>query len=196
MKGHWYLIIGFVSSFIAALLWWKYGGISQKLVNSWTLVSIAILVFGAFNILVGVEYYIRQAAISFFPKRRQETITLFDRLFIILLIFLGSVSYTIASYYHLKMENWSFVTAFAIALPFILIEYQFSIRGNFAAKDILKMNAVQITLLTITFYFVNAWILNHFFLKQSIVWWREVLAFICIILAFILTTTTTHTKKT
>ena len=65
------------------------------------------------------------------------------------------MSYTIAAYYHLKLRNWSFLTAFAIAIPFILVEYQFSIRGNRAAKDVLRLNAVQITLVTMTFYFIQ-----------------------------------------
>lgn len=190
MKGHWYIILGIVSAFTASYLWWRYGT-SQKLVNAWTIASIALLLFGAFNILMGVEYYIHNVAASYIPKQKENTIRFFDWLFIILLIFLGSVSYTIASYYHLKMDNWSFLTAFAIALPFIFIEYQFSIRGNFAAKNVLNMNAIQITLLTMTFYFLNAWILNYFFLKQPVVWWREVLAFIFITIAFVLTTTIT-----
>ena len=78
--------------------------------------------------------------------------------------------------------------AFAIALPLILIEYQFSIRGNYEAKNLLKMNAVQITIMTMSFYFINAWMLNYFFLKAPVIWWREMLAFACILLAFFLTT--------
>jgi uncharacterized protein (DUF486 family) len=97
------------------------------------------------------------------------------RVYIIALIFVGSVSYTVAAYYHLKIENWTFLKAFAIALPLILIEYQFSIRGNHHAHETLKMNAVQITLITMAFYFINAWILNKVVLKKhKIVVWREV----------------------
>jgi len=108
--------------------------------------------------------------------------------FILGLIFVGSVSYTVAAYFHLKMEQWDFLKAFLIAVPFLLIEYQFSLRGNYYAKQHLLMNAVQITILTMIFYFFNAWILTYFFLKQPIVWWRECLAFVFILLAFFTTT--------
>jgi hypothetical protein len=108
--------------------------------------------------------------------------------FILGLIFLGSVSYTVAAYFHLKMEQWDFLKAFLIAVPFLLIEYQFSLRGNYYAKQHLLMNAVQITILTMIFYFFNAWILTYFFLKQPLVWWRECLAFVFILLAFFTTT--------
>lgn len=94
-----------------------------------------------------------------------------------------------AAYFHLKMEQWDFMKAFLIAVPFLLIEYQFSLRGNYYAKQHLLMNAVQITLLTMIFYFFNAWILTYFFLKQPIVWWRECIAFVFIALAFLTTTT-------
>jgi len=108
--------------------------------------------------------------------------------FILGLIFLGSLSYTIAAYFHLKMEKWTFLKAFLIAVPFLLVEYQFSLRGNYYAKKHLMMNVVQITILTMIFYFFNAWLLNHLVLKQSIVWWREVLAFFFILMAFYITT--------
>jgi uncharacterized protein (DUF486 family) len=112
----------------------------------------------------------------------------------ILFIFIGSVSYTVAAYYHLSLTNWTFPKAFAIALPLILIEYQFSIRGNHYANTMLKMNAVQITLLTMSFYFVNAWVLNYFFLrKHAVVWWREITAFILIVVAMGLSTMTSGT---
>jgi hypothetical protein len=39
-----------------------------------------------------------------------------------------------------------------------------------------------------TFYFINAWLLNYFVLSQQVVWWRETLAFIFILLAFTITT--------
>jgi|APGre2960657373_1045057.scaffolds.fasta_scaffold49708_3 uncharacterized protein (DUF486 family) len=109
------------------------------------------------------------------------------RAYVILLIFIGSVSYTVAAYYHLRIEKWTFLKAFAIALPLILIEYQFSIRGNHHAHDTLKMNAVQITLLTMAFYFINAWVLNKFILKKhAIVWWREIAVFILLVSAVVL----------
>ena len=107
------------------------------------------------------------------------------------LIFLGSLSYTIASYYHLIMDDWhwTFIKALAIAIPFVLIEYQFSLRGNFYAHNILGLNAVQIVLITMTFYFINAWLLNYFILKKhKVIWWREFLAFLLLTSAFVITT--------
>jgi len=109
--------------------------------------------------------------------------------FILGLLFLGSVAYTVAAYFHLKLEQWTFLKAFLIAVPFLLIEYQFSLRGNYYAKTHLQMNAVQIVLLTMVFYFFNAWILSYYVLKQPMVWWRECLAFVFIALAFLTTTT-------
>ena len=105
----------------------------------------------------------------------------------ILLIFVGSVSYTIAAYAHLKLaSSWTFLAAFTIALPLILFEYQFSIRGNHYAH-MRGLNAVQITLITMCFYFANAWALNKFVLRRNaVIWWRELLAFACIIAAFAL----------
>ena len=109
--------------------------------------------------------------------------------FIISLIYLGTLSYTVAAFYHLKIPNWSFAKAFALAIPLVvLVEYQFSLRGNHAARDILGLNAVQITLITMTFYYVNSWMLNHFVLKQPVVVWRELVAFALVIAAFAITT--------
>jgi uncharacterized protein (DUF486 family) len=154
--------------------------------------AIALILFGAANLFVGMYGYIESSD----KKTRVEVPSSAagrwgEWFFIMGLIFVGSVSYTIAAYYHLKLRNWSFLTAFAIAIPFILVEYQFSIRGNRAAKDVLRLNAVQITLVTMTFYFINSWILNKFFLKQKAVWWREILAFALIVCAFFLSSTTT-----
>jgi uncharacterized protein (DUF486 family) len=115
------------------------------------------------------------------------------RAYVILLIFIGSVSYTVAAYYHLRIENWTFLKAFAIALPLILIEYQFSIRGNHHAHESLRMNAVQITLLTMAFYFINAWVLNKFILKKhAIVWWRELGVLGILVAAVLLSATGTN----
>lgn len=107
----------------------------------------------------------------------------------ILLIFIGSMSYTVAAYIHLKLENsWTFLAAFTIALPLILLEYQFSIRGNHYAH-MQGLNAVQITLITMCFYFINSWVLNKFVLRRNaVIWWRELMAFVCILVAFMLST--------
>jgi uncharacterized protein (DUF486 family) len=155
------------------------------LVNTRVLVSIVLVILGAFCIIKGTRASMETASPS-----THTNATWSEWFFILGLIFLGSVSYTIAAYYHLNLKKWSFAAAFAIAVPLILIEYQFSIRGNRAAKSILKLNVVQITLLTMTFYFVNSWVLNYFIMKSPIIWWREVLAFACVAAAFVLTTRT------
>jgi uncharacterized protein (DUF486 family) len=149
--------------------------------------SMVLVIFGAFNILKGVSVYLEKSD-KLALHATVDQVTWMEWMFILVLIFLGSVSYTLASYYHLKIHNWSFLTAFLIALPLVLIEYQFSIRGNHAAKHVLKLNAVQITLITMVFYFINSWLLNHFVLKQKVVLWREVLAFAFVLAAFVLAT--------
>jgi hypothetical protein len=189
MEGFYYIIIGVVCAIIAGIIWWQQEK-KQELINAWVIACMVAIIFGAFNIMYGIEYYLHLYKTAQGLQPNVKNVRFTEWIFILGLIFIGSVSYTVAAYYHLKLKNWSFLTAFAIALPLILIEYQFSIRGNFAAQHILKLNAIQITLLTMSFYFINSWILNHFFLKHPVVWWREVLAFICIIMAFILSTTT------
>jgi uncharacterized protein (DUF486 family) len=187
MKGFWYILFGAVCAICAGLLWW-WQERQDQLINGWVILSIFLMLFGGFNILLGIDFYVRSQRSAYSPSKGKASFL--DWVFIISLIFLGSISYTLAAYYHLKLHNWSFLTAFAIALPLILIEYQFSMRGNHGAKTILGLNIVQITLMTMAFYFINSWLLNYFVIKQPVVWWREVLAFLCIALAFILTTTT------
>jgi len=104
---------------------------------------------------------------------------------ILLFIYLGTLFYSLAAYLHLSIyHNWTFMKAFLIAIPLVILEYQFSLRGNRYANTELKLNAVQILIITIAFYFINVWIINHFILKNSVVWWRECLAFLFIICAF------------
>jgi uncharacterized protein (DUF486 family) len=184
-----HVCIGITLALAGGVLWMK----QEKtgiLVNTRVLISIVLIILGAFNIIIGLSTCM-QAETSTYPQSSGIAQTTWSEWFFILaLIFLGSVSYTIAAYYHLNLKKWSFAAAFAIAVPLILIEYQFSIRGNRAAKSILKLNVVQITLLTMTFYFVNSWVLNYFIMKSPIIWWREVLAFACVAAAFVLTTRT------
>lgn len=108
---------------------------------------------------------------------------------ILFLIYAGSVCYVIASYYHLKLkENWRFLTALAIAIPIVIIEYTFSLHGNYFAHKYLDLTPLDILIITMCFYFVNLWILNRFVLgnKGHKVWY-EVLAFGLIIAAFMIT---------
>lgn len=110
-----------------------------------------------------------------------------ERWFIILLIWIGTVFYTLASYYHLKFNEWTFTKAFILAIPLVLIEYNFSLRGNQYANKKLGYNATQIALITVCFYFINTWLLNKLILKNTFVAWRESIALLLIILALYIT---------
>lgn len=107
---------------------------------------------------------------------------------IILLIYIGSLCYVFASYYHLKFKHWSFFSALSLAIPMILIEYTFSLHGNRFASDILKFSPLDILLLTIIFYFINIWLLNVIVLKKNINIIKEIIAFAFILIAFKITT--------
>ena len=107
---------------------------------------------------------------------------------ILLLIYIGTLFYTSAAYLHLKLKHWTFLKAFLIALPLVLLEYQFSLRGNHLANTILRFSPLQILLVTMCFYFVNLWIINHFILKQEFVWYRDLLAFVLVLAAFMIST--------
>jgi uncharacterized protein (DUF486 family) len=189
----WFILAGILLALAGGTLWWRQER-TRDLINPWIALAMALILAGAVAILVGLERRLHLQALKGTGSAVRPRGPADGRLrgwhwaFILGLIFVGSVSYTIAAYYHLKIEHWTFPVAFAIALPLILIEYQFSIRGNRAAYDLLGLNAVQITLLTMAFYFVNAWVLNAVFLRRPVVWWREVLAFACIGAAFVLTT--------
>ena len=176
------MYLAFLFILIGGLLWYKEE--KNKLFNTTIAFSILCILFGAVLLFQDIDHKGKGNV-----SEKKHDIQSWHWVFILGLIFLGSVFYTVAAYFHLKMEQWDFMKAFLIAVPFLLIEYQFSLRGNYYAKEHLLMNAVQITLLTMIFYFFNAWILNYFFLKQPIVWWRECLAFLFITLAFVTTTT-------
>ncbi len=149
------------------------------------IIAIFLIIFGGINLLINLEEYLsKHDAIMI----KDFTINTKSTLYIYLLIFAGSVCYTIASFYHLKLKNWSFVKALLIAIPFVIIEYQFSLRGNMHARQHLNLTAIDIVLITMCFYFINAWILNFLVLKQNVTVWREILSFVFIICAFLVTT--------
>ena len=101
------------------------------------------------------------------------------------LIYIGTIFYTIASYWHLKIEHWTFIKAYLIALCFVAFEYQFSLRGNRWANHDLKINPVQILIVTTVFAFINVWLLNKFVLKNEVKIWREVISLALIVGAII-----------
>jgi drug/metabolite transporter (DMT)-like permease len=105
-------------------------------------------------------------------------------------IYLGTCFYVLAAYLHLSLgDKWTFFKAFAIALPLVMIEYQFSLRGNHAAFAHHHFSAVQILLFTLVFYFVNTWILDAVILRsrrEPSWWWKDVACFLLIAAAFYL----------
>jgi uncharacterized protein (DUF486 family) len=104
----------------------------------------------------------------------------------ILCIYMGTVMYTIASYYHLKFEEkeWTFIRAFLIAMPLVVIEYVFSLNGNHLAHTVVGLSPMQILLLTMCFYFINLWILNRVVLRHDAHILKNLVAFVFILCAF------------
>jgi len=180
------LYFGIFGAIIGAILWYKQD-MKQPYIINWTILfCMFLLLFGAFLILANIDFIM-----NLFKNKQWITINALGYIEIItifMMIYLGTALYIIASYYHLKIKNWTFLKALVLALPIVLCEYQFSLRGNYLANTILKFNAVQIVLITMIFYFINAWLLNIFVLKQSVIWWRELIAFIFIGIAFLITT--------
>jgi len=118
----------------------------------------------------------------------QMTDKIFPLEFSILLLYLGAVCYVIASYYHLKMnENWNFLYAVSIAIPLVVIEYTFTLHGNYFLFKHHDFSPVDILAITMVFYFVNLWLLNVFILQKKVKnILQELVAFLLIIGAFYL----------
>ncbi len=93
----------------------------------------------------------------------------------ILFIYIASCLYTFASFYHLRLKNWTFWRGYMIAMPLVFIEYIFNIYGNkFANMN--GLNVIQIMMLIIAFDIMNIWLINIFILQNKIVMWRELLS--------------------
>lgn len=85
----------------------------------------------------------------------------------ILFIYIASVFYTIASFYHLSFgTKWTFARAYIIALVFVGIEYIFSVIGNKWANQFISV--FDIMILIIIFDLINLYIINFFILKNKI----------------------------
>ncbi len=110
-------------------------------------------------------------------------------IFTLFMIYMGTLFYVIASYYHLKLrENWNFFMALGIAIPIVVIEYIFSLHGNYYAHFFFNMTPLDILVITMCFYFINLWILNFFVLKTSKHNpYSELLAFLLVLCAFTIT---------
>ena len=107
-------------------------------------------------------------------------------IFTLFMIYMGTLFYVIASYYHLKLrENWNFFMALGIAIPIVVIEYAFSLHGNYYAHFFFNMTPLDILIITMCFYFINLWILNFFVLKNSNHnAYSELIAFLLVLGAF------------
>jgi hypothetical protein len=179
------IIIGIIFIIIGCYVWYKQE-IKHQLSNPLILSCIALVIIGSILFITNIQELLLKIKLN--GRIYKENITLWNWVYILGLIYIGTVCYTIASYYHLRLESWTLLHALLIAIPFVLIEYQFSLRGNFYANKHLVLNAVQITLITMIFYFINSWLLNYFILKNDVVWWRELFSFLLIFCAFFITT--------
>lgn len=103
------------------------------------------------------------------------------------LIYIGTVFYVLAMYTHLSFKPWTFTKAIAFALPLVVVEYIFALNGDHIAHTTLGLSAQQILITTMTFYFVNLWILNYFVLHHKVRPLNELVAFALIIGAFMVT---------
>ena len=180
------LLIGIFFTLLGFYLWDIYEK-PLTIINIKISLAILCIVIGGICILLSIDEMVLMLDKTI-NINQIENLKSYEILSIFFFIFAGSVCYTIASYYHLKMNEWSFFKALIIAIPFVIIEYQFSLRGISHARTHLKLNAIQITLITMCFYFINAWILNFLILKQNVSWWRETCAFLLICGAFLIST--------
>jgi hypothetical protein len=90
----------------------------------------------------------------------------------ILMIYIGSVCYTIASFYHLSFgEQWTFWRAYALAIVFVSIEYIFNVIGIRECNRYISV--FQIMILVIAFDLINLYAINVIFLKNTLRPWRE-----------------------
>ena len=111
-------------------------------------------------------------------------------IFYLFLIYLGTLCYVTAAYYHLSLnDKWTFLKAFSIAIPIIFIEYIFSLNGNYYLHSVFEYTPIEILIITVCFYFINLWLLNFYILKHTLSnIYKEFFCFLLIILAFLLTT--------
>ena len=102
-----------------------------------------------------------------------------------ILIYIGSIFFVLAAYFHLSFKEWTLKRALITALPLVFIEYCFLLPGNHKAKEELLLNPIQILVIMLVFNFINLWIFNRFVSKSKLNYKREILAFGFIIAAFL-----------
>jgi len=177
-----YLGILFVLS--GCLLWYME---EKNALLNWTIIlSIVMIAIGAFLMLDTMEHLFKKTA--GFEKEKKIDLYTWHWFYIMGLIFMGTIAYTIASYLHLKMDEWTFLKALLIALPFVFIEYQFMLRGIYYAKQHLMMNGLQILVITTIFCCFNSLLMNYFVLQLPMVIWRELLSVVFLLLALFTST--------
>jgi uncharacterized protein (DUF486 family) len=184
------ILLGFLFIIIGIIIWYLQD-IHAKTYFISEIIGLSILsiLFGIYLFLQNIDDVFKK--IEMYDYNWITNITylgFIEYITIISLIYIGTVFYVIASYYHLQIKNWTLLKSLIIAIPIVLCEYQFSLRGNYLAHNVLKLNSIQIVLITMVFYFINAWLLNYFILKNNVIWWREIIAFIFIFMAFLITT--------
>lgn len=178
-----YLYLGILLIVSGCLLWYME---EKNALLNWTIVSsIGLIAVGAFLLLDSMDHLFKKT--SGFEKKKIELYT-WHWFYIMGLIFMGTISYTIASYLHLKMDEWTFLKALLIALPFVFIEYQFMLRGIYYAKEHLLMNSLQILVITTIFCCFNSLLINYFVLQLPMVIWRELLSVVFLLMAFFTST--------
>ena len=112
----------------------------------------------------------------------------------ILLIYLGSCCYTIASFYHLSFgEDWTFLKAYMLGIILVSIEYIFNILGNKNANK--HITVFQIMILIIAFDLINLYLLNAFILKNKIDYFRDGISLVLIFIAIIISTNLRQVNK-
>ncbi len=156
-----YIIFGILFILVGCYVWY-HQELKHQLKSPIIILCISLILFGAILFITNIHELLLKIN-GFIYKEKDD---LWNWVYILGLIYIGTICYTIASYYHLRLERWTLLHALLIAIPFVLIEYQFSLRGNFYAKKHLFLNAIQITLITMIFYFINSWLLNYFILKM------------------------------
>jgi hypothetical protein len=107
-------------------------------------------------------------------------------IYAIVIIYLGSVFFTLSSFWTFKLKEWTFYRALFIALVAFLFQYQFQLRGIDFARTRLKMAYLHIIIIILCCNYINSLIINRFYLKEKFVWWRDLVAFGMVVGAFCL----------
>jgi len=86
---------------------------------NWTIASsIGLIFIGAFLLFEPIEKLFKKKGGL---EKKKIDVNTWHWFYILGLMFLGTLFYTIASYFHLKMDELTFSTAFLIAILFVFI---------------------------------------------------------------------------